>query len=542
MNRKIIVVLSLLILAGAVALFAGTTNRAYTPAPNLAKLPLYDDYASAPDTILGNDILFSIPVGKDGITYEGLGWEQMPWGPSALKVDSDGDFWIADAAAHRLLEYNATGNQLSVVDLSDTDIVGMQDFALLKDEIAILDLSANEPAIVWVDYAGNIVNRAFIPYDDAPMYTNLYITDCGELALNRELDRYALVRRANDSQITLKKEFSLPARVVQGTNFTELTITGDSGERTESFPNEVGGHVLFDRPADGSIFVRTDEYGTALDGSLDVDSVLHRYDNALRPNGVARIFPDDHFVFIEHDIAITPDGSVYNIIGMRDFVHVLKLRFFRELPRVLPQGPPPESVSEILDDFSRGGLSESPTSCVSRSTMMDRAWDYRSNEVYLSSTNVSGSCSGRARPHNLSTGSYFGVPYDWGGFDSVELFNYSMSIGRQAGDINTSTESCSRGVDCSGFVSRVWGLSSKYSTTTLPNISTRFTSRSSFRQGDIANKAGDHTAMFYSNSGSEYAYWYEATTYGDKDKVVRLKHPWSYFDGYKYYRYNNVCP
>lgn len=542
MNRKTIVILGLLIIAGALALFALPTDRTDTPAPDLAALPAYDDYASATNTILGHDILFSIPIGKDGITYEGLGWEQMPWGPSALKVDTDGDFWIADAAAHRLLEYDKDGNQLSVVDLSNSDIVGIQDFALVGDEIAILDLSANEPAIVWVDYAGNILRHAFIPYDDAPMYTNLYITDRGKLAINKEPERYALVGRTDDSHITLKKEFSLPAHVAQGSNFMEITVKGSSGERTESFLNEAGGHVLFNRPSDGSIFVKTDEFGTAPDGSLDADSIIHRYTEKLAPNGVARILPSERFVPINSDLAVTDDGSVYYLLGTKDAVHVLKLRFFRELPRVLPQGPPPNQDAELLDDFSRGGLSESPTSCVSRSTMMNRAWSYRSNETYLSTKNISGSCSGRSKPRYLSTAKYyFSVSYDWGGFDSVELFNYAMSIGRQAGDINTSTESCSRGVDCSGFVSRVWGLSSKYSTTTLPNISTRFTSRSSFRQGDIVNRAGDHTAMFYANNGTTKAYWYEATTNNQSDRVVRASRPWTDFDGYKYYRYNNVC-
>lgn len=546
MNYKIIIIGILTIFAGTIALLALPTDKAVTPVYDLSELPVYENYASASSSIFGNNILFSIPIGKDGITYDGLGYEQIPWGPSALKIDAEGDFWIADAAAHRLLEYDKFGNQLSIVDLSNSEIVSIHDFALVGDEIAVLDLSNNEPAIVWVDYSGNISKRAFIPYGSSQMFTKLFTDAVGNLVV--EIDggaKYALVGRTDDSRVTVGKSIQPPARINQISDDTRIEVTDGSTKRVENFQNDTYGSVLFLLSRNGSIFAETVETYTRPDYSFDVDTIIHRYDSKLRPNGVARIPSDKEFVFINSPFTISSDDSIFYLLGAKDAVYVLKLRFFRELPNVLPQGPPPVSASGILDDISRRGLSESPTSCVRRSTMMDRAWAYRSNEIYLKSANISGSCPGRSRPHYLSTPKYyFSVSYDWGGFDTVDLFNYSMGIGRQAGDINSSIESCSRGVDCSGFVSRVWGLSSKYSTTTLPSISTRLSSRKNLLQGDIANKSGVHTAVFYSTSGDSGAYWYESTTYNNLDKVSLIYHPWSYFEGngYKYYRYNNACP
>ncbi|MFT3991262.1 MAG: hypothetical protein QM680_07610 [Luteolibacter sp.] len=74
------------------------------------------------------------------------------------------------------------------------------------------------------------------------------------------------------------------------------------------------------------------------------------------------------------------------------------------------------------------------------------------------------------------------MPYQWGGFDTPETFLKKIQMGYKAGDIGDATkrqlgdagvslESC--GIDCSGFVSRCWGLSRPYSTKELPKISER---------------------------------------------------------------------
>lgn len=73
----------------------------------------------------------------------------------------------------------------------------------------------------------------------------------------------------------------------------------------------------------------------------------------------------------------------------------------------------------------------------------------------------------------------FSMPYQWGGFDTPETFAEKISFGYKAGDIGdaskrklgdagVSHESC--GIDCSGFVSRCWGLARPYSTRQLPEI------------------------------------------------------------------------
>lgn len=96
-----------------------------------------------------------------------------------------------------------------------------------------------------------------------------------------------------------------------------------------------------------------------------------------------------------------------------------------------------------------------------------------------------------------------GMAYKWGGFDTPETFLEGLKNGKKAGDIANSykislddaaVSQGSVGVDCSGFVSRCWGLCKPVSTRDLPSISDPIT-WDELRPGDILLKRG-HVVMF----------------------------------------------
>jgi hypothetical protein len=100
------------------------------------------------------------------------------------------------------------------------------------------------------------------------------------------------------------------------------------------------------------------------------------------------------------------------------------------------------------------------------------------------------------------------VPYCWGGFMNVTKFNEDIQSGVSAGDVcsiqggncggNGAGSTCAAGVDCSGFISICWGLTTKYGTEQLNNISIAYTDMSGLQPGDILNKPGHHVRLFYS--------------------------------------------
>ena len=117
-----------------------------------------------------------------------------------------------------------------------------------------------------------------------------------------------------------------------------------------------------------------------------------------------------------------------------------------------------------------------------------------------------------------------GVAYKWGGWDTPELFDSGLRKGRAAGDVysaekrrkgGAAVSGACVGVDCSGFVSRCWGLKTRESTSTLGSISKRLASPAELQPADVMNTAGGHVILFvrWLDSGKKRALFYEAAPY-----------------------------
>jgi hypothetical protein len=98
-----------------------------------------------------------------------------------------------------------------------------------------------------------------------------------------------------------------------------------------------------------------------------------------------------------------------------------------------------------------------------------------------------------------------GVPYCWGGHDTPESFDRKVRQGKAAGDVYTAAKRAglegavsrhAAGVDCSGFVSRCWGLAWHCSTRTLPLICDELPDYQSLRPGDALSKHNHHVVLF----------------------------------------------
>jgi hypothetical protein len=147
---------------------------------------------------------------------------------------------------------------------------------------------------------------------------------------------------------------------------------------------------------------------------------------------------------------------------------------------------------------------------ITRKQIHNNAKPFTTYTFTASSSNIHAnvSCSGVGNentPTWVHVGSNSpGMAYCWGGFSSLTSFTSGLTNGKSAGDNDCSTsgdccESCALGVDCSGFVSHAWGLTTKYSTGTLPNISTAYSSASQVLEGDIFNLAGSHVRLVDTN-------------------------------------------
>jgi len=498
-----------------------------------------------------NEIVFIIPVGKEGVQYEGENVpEMLTWGPTAFAVAPDGSFWIADTVGNRLLHYSPKGDTLGVISLA-SKVVGIGDLEVTSSEILVLDIAAIIPKVLRLSPNGELLASYELPeglrLEDG--LSGIALGDRGEVLVECEGGVFVyqlvdaegkLAPRPLEGYIHRGRLYRARPADLTSANTARGNITAGDTRIEVVVPHDLGGLRILGFGPDSSFYVLVEE--VTVKGAIQVDQTVRHYNAAGELLGLARVPLSEQYTYVAHGLAVGPEGAVYALVTRPDRVEVRRLRFSKELKPVLPATPMKKSAQE------GEGKATEPLSCRSRDSMISVVSEYLRNSKYLNSTNTDGNCPGRCKPRYIGgPGTYPSVPYDWGwdAWDTPSDYNNYMDLNKQAGDAPrndcpATQESCSRGTDCSGFVSRVWGLSEKKSTCTLESISCQLKGLSCLKKGDILNKCGVHAAVVNTPT-TNGVYTYESTTYNAYDRVVYLFSSWSRFSGYEPRRYCNVC-
>jgi hypothetical protein len=94
-----------------------------------------------------------------------------------------------------------------------------------------------------------------------------------------------------------------------------------------------------------------------------------------------------------------------------------------------------------------------------------------------------------------------GIPYDWGGTDTIDGFDRKTADGYVAGNIggtfwSDDNRRVTTGVDCSGLLANVWKLGRHISTSELETVSVPLRDFVDMRLGDIFLLAGKHVMLY----------------------------------------------
>jgi hypothetical protein len=93
-----------------------------------------------------------------------------------------------------------------------------------------------------------------------------------------------------------------------------------------------------------------------------------------------------------------------------------------------------------------------------------------------------------------------GLPYNWGGFTTIEEFDTGITEGKFAGNVPDSRDNgsskCCIGVDCSGLVTICWGLTERVSTRSITSIASPLDSTDLLLPGDVMLLPGSHVMIF----------------------------------------------
>jgi hypothetical protein len=126
-----------------------------------------------------------------------------------------------------------------------------------------------------------------------------------------------------------------------------------------------------------------------------------------------------------------------------------------------------------------------------------------------------------------------GMPYKWGGFDTLQRFETGIRAGKAAGDVYTmekrklggkAVSGDAVGIDCSGFVSRCWKLSEKHSTSMLFGICKKLPAATDLLPADVMNTGEGHVLMFvrWLDDDKTRALFYEAAPFSKTRSTERV--------------------
>jgi hypothetical protein len=434
------------------------------------------------------------------------------YGPQSFVVDeAQHQIYILDSTNSRIMIFDMSGSLLSAVSISDT----ADDLALAPGGDMLVLYRTSKKVVRY--YPNGLLQSVYpIPDRKSPITGIQFSPEFG-----------TVVETADQQSSVLTTEEAVPA---EGSQFAEPSTAKSMGlerggssfylERTASGDGTL--HILDPRgntqralhlkskeqrivaltligvDRDGNTYLTVEESGES--------APVRRYIRELDSQGrllAEALIPYSAYVFTSRDLRVTDDGRVYQLLPLKETVEVLEWKIASPKERATPEFVNRLFSNSIVHtgEFIPGDIAESttiespllfqPQATISSDAVLSRAESYKNHLFNVSSMNIAAGggvkCGGKiVQTYITSPGAYTGVPYKWGGFsgltnvtsvmDSATGMNFDEGLvaGKYAGDKNTNTSSgssCAVGVDCSGFVSQIWGLTSKQSTSTLPGVS-----------------------------------------------------------------------
>jgi hypothetical protein len=324
----------------------------------------------------------------------------------------------------------------------------------------------------------------------------------------------------------------------------------------------------------------------AASSPLQVHAFAQRFDQAGRLTGVAHLPLDEMDVVPRNFVTVTDEGVLRLLVPAAAGVKIREIEFspppaagprrgtaaigdYRSFGRATRE----IAVDTLIEKMSGAGQFRSngarfrirvATPPITRDRVLANARAYLNVNWTLAQENfakpgIENLCQPAEakfwlRPFHFtpaSIGTTIGpMPYRWGGDDTPESFRLRIDWGALAGDICTCRDPAfdycltpeSAGVDCSGFVSRAWGIE-KRGTAGLLDVATELNGFSQLRPGDAFNRPGRHVRLFVGmQPGALIAFTVlESSLRLDCEGVCERSYRPSEMNGYRLIRYRGIA-
>lgn len=402
---------------------------------------------------------------------------------------------------------------------------------LRGDLFAVIDPSDNR--VVVISRSGRVVG-ASTPLPFVP--DKVSATDAAIEFIRQDTGRRAILPRSADpaqlGALTILGPSVAPASALATVSrLASQTIKMQIGARRELvIRSRSRGYLsnvqLIGKDHSGRYYVQSTEVVDAAP-RIRVRVFVQRFSNSAALLDVAEVPVADMDSVPGTMVALSPSGDVSAIIPTETGLFLQSLKFEGAGDagkRVLVPASVPARTridATIADLGSREAKPDEiePAAVLpptTREQILDRANGYLAVNWTMRSENFSRSgienrCAKTEakywlRPRRFTEveiGKTFGpVPYNWGGADTPQGFLARLADGALAGNVCTCREAqynqCqvneAAGVDCSGFVSRAWGIA-KRGTSGLAQVATPVSRLQDLRPGDAFNRAGSHVRL-----------------------------------------------
>ncbi|MGC9057307.1 MAG: hypothetical protein ACP5J6_10700 [Candidatus Saccharicenans sp.] len=498
------------------------------------------------------------------------------YGPRSIEVDEKtGRILILDTENKRVSLFDFYGNPIHQVFIDQRP-----DQVLLTKNETLLVLNCSENNIYEFNLNGRLLSRTSISFLKSPI-SGLSLTN-GFLDLEATDGNtyrfFRLINQKKETPANLKPLRTIGKIKGNYRYLLEKNSAKKAWLKVFNTRNILKKEILI-TPEAGNLetiellgFDETNNIYLVIEESINPGWIIKRYLKKLDAGGnlLARtVLPYSNYAYVFKDLKLTPSGKIYQMLpadngltilvwasgtagtaGSENDIHDSLEFFFSRLNLTEGINKEPIFVSTADKELSATNLS---LQSIAPDDIIHRAEQYAGLQFSVKANNITPAggiyCGGKTVETYVRTpGTCTGVLYKWGGFSGITgvtsatdcgyNFVEGLNAGLYAGDINTATSfgsCCAVGVDCSGFISQCWGLSSKASTSTLPSSAYKLYSNDFLESGDALDNPGSHAMLFYRRETDGRFIVYESS--GNDWKVSSRAYYAYQISNYSPYRY-----
>jgi hypothetical protein len=529
--------------------------------------------------------IISIPVGS-GDSSVMINYDcdaSAPECPQAMAVDEDGIIYVVDSVQQQIL---VVVNGQITRSIKVPYSLYPRDIFVFEHMIYLLDSNA---FVFKIDLMGNLIHKYDLPtglgslgvykITESSGQVVLWVENYQELQLNNLPLQYRMDGKPNSQSFTdnvksadntkYKAEYiDYKNGKIQASNGTNISLSMDQA---------FGSAMIYEFDNNNNIYILEEELADPCPVVI-TEVTLHEYSNSGQDKGVVKLPTEDYISWPNKPVYVTPDGTVYMMVVKKDSLDIYQVALGKSYISRLQDERDARNREELAkigmsacDDLWIGNpLSRYQTRLRAvNMTTLSWSWDYSKHNYYTSGTIRDSTNDPRASQLPASDTTSTGIPYLWGGWDSLWCntdgapwsdFEDSLTYGGSKGPLVSDCSSVGdplvggegSGIDCSGYVSAAvctYSFSySKPNTYDIEDDSTAVTdvvggnngwiSYSGIQPMDIFVTGGAHVLFYYyRRSDGTGLYTLESTTAkgniaGDNTQGSKLYFQnWTYLSG-----------